>query len=503
VAVARRAFDVVIVGGGAAGCVVARRLAERGDLSVVLLEAGPDLGDAVSPALRDGWNNPTGAQWTHDWGFESEPNASGATGKLRRGRLLGGNSWLTRFAVRGPASDFDAWAGRGIEGWTYADVLPSFRRLESDLEFGSQPWHGAHGPVPISRYPSLPRSAIHEAALEAFSSLGFPTIDDHNAPDAVGVGPMPMSTHDGRRVTTVDAYLPAGARPTNLVISPDALVAHVIVEQGRATGVALADGSTIAAGSVVLSAGVYGSPPILQRSGIGPAEELRALGIPVAMDLPGVGANLSDHPAVDLDAGWNGDAPSAPVLHSIATFRSSGRSPTAAPDLMFWLTDPAGAEAGFYLDPVLLKPASRGSVRLRSADPGDPPRITLPGLDAADVELLAEGYRLGIALANHAAVRRLCAGAAPSEPPSARELRDRVREDAYSNPHVVGTCRMGPEPRDGDVVDEVGRVHGIAGLSVIDASVIPEAPAGFPHVITIMLAERLAERLSTGLGIGS
>jgi choline dehydrogenase len=491
-----RTFDVVIVGGGSAGCVVARRLAEGGDRSVLLLEAGPALGDAVSPALRDGWNNPAGAEWTHDWGFQSETNASGGPSKLRRGRLLGGNSWLTRFAVRGPASDFDGWSRRGIEGWTYAEALPSFRRLESDLEFGSRPWHGADGPVPISRYPTLPRSPIHEAALEALSALGFPTVDDHNSPDAVGAGPMPMSTRDGRRITTLDAYLPPEARPTNLAVRPEAMVARVIVEDGHAKGVALADGSTIAAGSVVLSAGVYGSPPILQRSGIGPAADLRALRIPVAMDLPGVGANLSDHPGVDLDSGWQGDGPTAPVLHSIATFRSSGRPPAAPPDLMFWLTDPAGAGAGFYFDPVLLKPDARGSVRLRSVDPGDAPRITLPGLERADVERLAEGYRLGIALANHAAVRRLCAGAAPSEPPSAAALRVRVREAAYSNPHVVGTCRMGPQPTDGDVVDEAGRVHGITGLSVIDASIIPEAPAGFPHLITIMLAERLAGSLS-------
>jgi choline dehydrogenase len=254
---------------------------------------------------------------------------------------------------------------------------------------------------------------------------------------------------------------------------------------------------SIAARWVVLCAGAYGSPPILLRSGVGPSAELRELGIDVVVDLPGVGRNLADHSAVDLDSGWRGDGRSAPVLHSTATFRSSSQPLGAAPDLMFWLIDPAGPEAGFYLDPVLLKPESRGSVRLRSADPGDPPRITLPGLrERRDVDRLAEGYRLGVELANHRAIRALAAEAAPSIPASEDELRKRVREAAYSNPHVVGTCRMGPRPDDGDVADAVGRVHGVDRLSVIDASVIPDAPSGFPHVITIMLAEHLSEALS-------
>jgi choline dehydrogenase len=477
-------YDVVIVGGGSAGCVVARRLAERGDRSVLLLEAGPDLRGDISPALRDGWNNPMGGEWVHDWGYATEPAADGSTQKLRRGRLLGGTSWLTRFAVRGAAADFDAWAARGNPGWSYAEVLPSFRRLEADAEFGDRPWHGDAGPITIQRYPNLQRAPIHEAVVEALRDHGFPAIEDHNAPDAIGVGPMPMSTRDGRRLTTLDAYLPE-PRPTTLEIRVDAPVATVAIAGGRAHGVRLMDGTEIAARRVILAAGVYGSPPILLRSGVGPAGDLRALGIDVAADLPGVGANLADHPGVDLDSGWRGDGATAPILHSIATFRSSGQPASAAPDLMFWNVDPAGSEATFSLDPILLKPESRGWVRLRSADPADPPRIQLPSVQAAwDVERLAEGYRLGLALANHPAIRE----------------RRRVLEGAYSNPHVVGTCRMGPTPGDGDVVDAAGSVHGVAALSVIDASVIPDAPAGFPHVITIMLAEHLSRRLAAMLG---
>ena len=490
--------DIAIVGGGAAGCVLARRLSDRGDRSVLLLEAGPDLGNVPDP-YRDGWLNPAGAAWTTDWGFESEPDSSGATSKLRRGKLLGGTSWLTRFAVRGHPADFEAWAGRGNPGWRFAEVLPSFRRLESDADFGDRPWHGRAGPMAINRYRDLPRSAIHDAAIEALADLGFPSIEDHNEPGAVGLGRMPMSTRDGRRITTYQAYLGDG-RPKGLTIRTEAQVDRVLVDGQRATGVRLVDGTEIAAGTVLLCAGTYGSPPILLRSGIGPAADLHALGIDVVVDLPGVGRNLADHPGVDLDSGWRDEAPSDAPLHTIATFRSATQPEDGAPDMMFWLVDPAGAGGSFSLDPVLMKPESRGSVRLRSADPSAAPRITLPGVTAErDIDRLMDGYRVGLELANHSAVRRLASEPAPPPPASTAELRRRVLDGAYSNPHVVGTSRMGPSPAEGDVVDASARVHGVGGLRVVDASIIPEAPSGFPHLVTIMLAEHLADAiLATG-----
>jgi choline dehydrogenase len=437
---ARGGFDVVIVGGGAAGCVVARRLAERGDRSVLLLEAGPDLGAEPPPALRDGWGLPSGPTWPYDWGFESEPDATGPTGKLRRGRLLGGTSWLTRFAVRGAAADFDAWAARGNPGWGFEDVLPTFRAIEADADFGDRPWHGDRGPIPINRYPGRERSEIHAAALLAFESVGFESVVDHNEPGAVGAGPMPMSTRDGRRVTALDAYLPSTVSLPSLTVRAEAPVASVVVEAGRATAVRLADGTEIRAGRIVLSAGVYGSPAILLRSGIGPAAQLGALGIDARVDLPGVGENLADHPGVDLDSGWRGTAKAGPILHSIATFRSSMAPPLGAPDLMFWATDPEGDDPVFSLDPILLKPRSRGTVRLRSANPADSPRITLPGLrEPADIDRLAEGYERGLELANRPEIRRLATEAPPSYPGSREAFRKRVAENAYSSPPVVGT----------------------------------------------------------------
>ena len=217
------------------------------------------------------------------------------------------------------------------------------------------------------------------------------------------------------------------------------------------------------------------------------------MGIDVVVDLHGVGENLADHPGVDLDAGFSGDAACEALRHTIATLRSRSQPADGPPDLMFWVHEPSEDDGRLYLDPILLKPESRGAVRLRSADPVDPPRIFLPGLRAErDVDRLVEGYELGVAIANHPAIRALAQEPAPTTPSRAAKLRELVVTSAYSLPHVVGTCRMGPSPDAGDVVDAAGRVHGVDGLRVIDASVIPDAPSGFPHLVTIMVAEHLA-----------
>lgn len=486
-------FDVLIVGGGSAGCVLARRLAERGDRTVGLLEAGPDLRAHTPPMLRNGWSLPSGPDWP-DWGYESAPDAAGASSKLRRGRLMGGNSWLTRYAVRGAASDYDGWAAAGNAGWRFEDVLPAFRRAETDLEFGNGPWHGDEGPVPITRYPERHVGEIHARAVGAFGQLGHPLIEDANAPDAVGIARMPMSAREGRRVTTLDAYLPLDWSPPTLTVRPGSPVDRVLVERGRAAGVRLVDGIDVLADRVILSAGVYGSPSILLRSGIGPAAELGSLGIPVALDLPGVGANLADHPAVELDSGSRG-ATDGPSLSSIARYRSSFASASDSPDLMVWLQDPSADDPVFWLDAILLRPRSRGKVRLRSADPAVALHIELPGVrDPMDADGLVEGYRRGIELANRLAEGSGSRVTPPADLGSTAEARAFVTENAYSIPHTVGTCAMGPSAADGAVVDAQGRVHGIEGLEVVDASIIPEPPSGFTHLITIMIAEHLASK---------
>jgi choline dehydrogenase len=489
------AFDVAVVGAGAAGCVVAARLSESGARSVVLLEAGPDLRSKLPEDVRNGWDMTS----DFDWGYTSEPDELGVVRKVRRVKLVGGTSSITRFALRGAPGDYDEWEALGNPGWGFADVLPYLKRLEADADFGDNPWHGDSGPIPVDRYRVLALADVHAATVGALQRAGFAPVEDHNRPGAIGVGRMPMSSKAGVRVTTAAAYLPIDGTPSDLTIRPEAQVANVEFDGTRATGVRLVDGTIVHASLVVLCAGTYGSPPILMRSGIGPAEHLRSTGVPVRLDLPGVGANLADHPAFLFDLGYHGPGPSGPVLHSVATFRSSTAAPDGPPDLMFWLNDPEEPEdpPQSPMDILLLKPMSRGRVRLRSADPADPPLINLPNLtEPADLDRLTEAYRRALEIARDPEVRRLCSGPLPSEINDLAELRRFVREGARSVPHVVGTCAMGPSPDDGAVVDPNGRVHGTEGLFVIDASIMPTVPSGFTHLPTIMLAERLSEAIA-------
>jgi choline dehydrogenase len=350
--------------------------------------------------------------------------------------------------------------------------------------------------MPITRYPELEFTEVAAAALEAMEQIGFSAVGDHNQPGAVGAGRMPMSSRDGLRVTTADAYLPLEAMPSNLTIRASAHVAEVLFDDNQAIGVRLLDGTVAEAGWVVLAAGAYGSPAILMRSGVGPGEHLRSLGIPVRAALPGVGANLADHAGVDIDCGYRGHARDAPILHLLATFHSRGTASYEAPDLALWLSDPRGDPPIFEIDVVLLRPRSRGSVRLRSADPTAAPLVELPNLRSPDdAQRLAEGYRRGIELASRPELRRLCTDAPSPQAHGPDEQSDLIRAEVYSFPHVTGTCAMGPLPDHGAVVDTAGRVYGAEQLSVIDASIVPNGPSAFTHIPTVMLAERLSEEL--------
>jgi choline dehydrogenase len=492
--------DIVVVGGGAAGCVVAARLSEDPACRVLLLEAGPDLRESPPDDVRVGWQ-PTRS---FDWGYTSEPDELGVARALPRGRLLGGcSSTNATVALRGSPADYDGWASRGNAGWSFEDVLPYFRQLERDLDFGDRPWHGSAGPVPIRRYRPDELTDVAAASLAAFEDVGIACVDDHNAPGAVGAGLLPVNCLDGIRMSTALTYLPRPAERPNLVVRCEAEVLDLVVEGSRATGVRLAGGEIVHAGCVVLSAGTYGSPSLLLRSGIGPASELRPLGIAIRADLPGVGANLADHPAVAIELPYLPEASPAPLFQVVATLHSSQAADGSAPDLQLVAFGPypssGDAPATFMVAAALLKPLSRGRVTLRPELPAGPPRVDLGYFrEPSDLDRLDQGIELAEGVADHPEVRALCAAGRPrgaAERSAHDERRDWMRRTCWTYHHPVGTCCMGPASDPSAVVDDCGRIHGIDGLRVADASVMPDVPSANTHIPTLMVAERLAELL--------
>jgi choline dehydrogenase len=499
--------DVIVVGGGAAGCVIGARLSEDPACAVEVVEAGPDLRDAMPPEIRSGWRPAR----SFDWGYVAEPDEYGKARELPRGRLLGGcSSTNAAFALRGSPADYDAWAAVTRGAWSFESVLPRFIRLERDLDFGAEEWHGGSGPIPIRRYPPDELTEVAAAALSALERIGLPPVADHNAPWAVGAGPVPANCRDGVRVSTALAYLPEpGARP-NLSLRCEAEVARVEFEGPRAAGVRLAGGELVRARAVVLCAGTYGSPALLLRSGVGPAGDLAALDIPLVTDLAGVGANLSDHASVSVDLPCRSDAVPAPLFQAMGTLHSSASRSREPPDLQLMVCGPyepaADGPATCMCVAALLKPRSRGSVRLRSGAPSDPPRIDLGYLsERADVDRLVEGLGRAEALAAEPAMRALRPDGARSAglefpPASGPERAEWVRRNAWTYHHVVGTCAMGAASDRRAVVDPAGRVHGTEGLFVADASVMPDVPSANTHIPTVMVAERLAEEIAAALG---
>lgn len=513
-------WDVIVVGAGTAGSVLAARTAARGR-RVLLLEAGPDRHSAELP---EAWRSPNPMVGLSDrtvsemlwWDVTSSRTDEQPPLLYARGRGVGGSSVVNgQIAIRPPMEDFEDWSRLGCERWAPHDVLPYFVRLEDDEVFGDLPYHGRGGPTPIHRAPEEAWGSVDRALVESALAAGFPWEADVNAPGAFGVSPYPINSRGGRRVTVNDGYLEPVRDVENLTVRGDALVDRVVFEGRRAVGVrVVVDGRPVVehADEVVLSAGAVHSPAVLMRSGVGPARRLRALGIEVRQDLP-VGLAMQDHPIALL---------SLPLLsaHAISSrhdrhtnicVRWSSASGTHANDLLLialnqdvWAmaAGDAGTRAGAF-GVILNKAHSRGDLTLVSTDPTVPPRIDERMLsDERDLSVLREGVRTVVELAGHDDVSRLLSHPLreTNQPlfdalSSDRALDDHLLSTVADAQHGTSTCPMGAPDAADTVVDSSCRVLGTEGLRVVDASVFPSVPRANTNLATIMMAERMSDRL--------
>jgi choline dehydrogenase len=496
------AADFIVVGAGSAGAAVAYRLVERG-ATVLLLEAG---GPADNPAIHDPARSHELWDAAEDWGFRTVPQAVCADRELHlpRGRVLGGSSSLNAMIyVRGAAADYDAWAYGGADGWGWEDVLPAFLRLE-DFRGEGGAARGTGGPVTvIAGYEPDP---IHRAIATAATETGIPFNPDYNGGTLDGVSFTELTIRDGRRHGTAEAYLAALAGEPRLMVLTGAEATRLLLEGERCIGVEwLRDGrlERASAGEVIVAAGAIGSPHLLLRSGIGPEAELLGAGVEPLHDLPGVGRNLHDHLlapvifAAERDLGP--PAPGLPQPQSHLFWRS--RPGLTVPDTQpihfnVPLYEPwmEGPENGFSLMAGMIRPLSRGTVTLAGPDPTAAPLIDLAALTCeADLEALAASVSLcreiGAAPAlGEWGARELYPGPGIAD---AAALRDYVRRTAITYHHQVGTCKMGRDEL--AVVDPTLRVHGIEGLRVADASVMPTVTSGNTNAPAIMIGERAAD----------
>jgi choline dehydrogenase len=501
------AYDYIVVGGGSGGAVVARRLAERSDASVLLLEAGPsDVGIAE---IEDAANWTALLGGSYDWGYRyaPQPELNGRSIAIPRGRVLGGSSSINAMLwYRGHPSDYDAWEAAGATGWNFRSVLPYFKRSE-DWEGGASDYRGAGGPLRIER-PRDPHP-IALSMLAGAAELGIPVIDDPNGATNEGASLTNLNVAEGKRWNAARGYLHPVAERKNLTIRTGALAIGLTFEARRACAVrAIIDGAVVetrAESEIILALGAIDTPRLLLMSGIGRAEELARLGVPVIADLEGVGENLQDHPLL-MGMNFRAKAPLGPVRDNGGGSMMNWKSVAAiaAPDLHAFVVQ--GRHAGdevataydlsgdiFAMSPGLMRSASVGRMRLQSAEPGGAIGLQPNFLaEPADLEALIAGIdTISELSATKAFADLIAAPAAPDRLMSRSEKIEFIRMSCSTFFHTCGTCAMGESER--AVVDPQLRVRGVEGLRIADASVIPIIPSCNTHAPVVMIGERAAD----------
>lgn len=498
-------YDLIVIGAGSGGSVVAARVSEDPSLRVLLLEAGPDYPNLE--ALPEDLRNVNHASFiAHDWRLSYAPSrTSRQDTPFARGRVVGGSSAVnTAIALRGVPEDYEEWARLGCPSWTWERVLPAFMRLETDQDFGDAPYHGSDGPLPIRRHTRDELVPYQAAFLDACRELGYPECPDHNDPGSTGYGPHPMNKRGTLRISTAIAYLGPARGRENLHVRGECGVRRIVVEGGRATGVVVRtpDGGseTITARMVVLAAGAIHTPAVLVRSGIGPRDVLQRLGVPVVCERAGVGQNMQDHPAIGptivpregvADFGQ-------PVIQTTMRYTATGSSDWNDMQLepLSFMHLPGGRLL-LGLAACVFKSYSFGRLEFESADIDAKPRIVMDYMsDERDFDKLRDGVIRAVELIHTKAIGAV--GESIRRPTDA-ELGDAtvleawIRRNSGTGAHPSCTARMGPSDDEMAVCDERGMVYGVANLRIADASIMPRVPRANTNIPTIMVGERMGE----------